>query len=86
MPTIKFKKFAETFFNLSPRPKKGSGEEQDLYILLSNSGVVEKDFGGISTIPTTFIIDKKGFIRYKFSGEQDTDIYKKAIDVLLKEK
>lgn len=73
--TSRFKKFI-----------KRINEKFDFYVLLSNGGMVERDYEGIPVVPTTFIIDKKGFIRYKYSGENDMNIYKKAIDDLLNEK
>lgn len=40
-------------------------------------------YGGISTIPTTFVIDKEGNIFEKFEGTQDIKKITKAIDKVL---
>jgi len=44
-----------------------------------------RDFGHIND-PTTFIIDKKGQIRYRLDGDRDYETYKTIADKLIAEK
>ncbi|MBI5416472.1 TlpA family protein disulfide reductase [Candidatus Poribacteria bacterium] len=74
MPTSKFKRFIKKVLMV------------DFYLLLSDGGEIEKKFENVPVIPTTYIIDKKGYIRNEFKGENDIKIYKEIIDKLLIEK
>ncbi|MBI5417732.1 TlpA family protein disulfide reductase [Candidatus Poribacteria bacterium] len=61
-------------------------KEFECMMLLSDGGLVEKNFGGIPVLPTTFLLDKNGFIRKKYIGAQKMETLKKDIDELYKEK
>lgn len=52
-------------------------------ILIANNEVV-KSYGGISAIPTTFIINKKGEIVEKVIGYRDKEFFEEKIKELLK--
>ncbi len=52
-------------------------------VLIANREVVES-YGGISAIPTTFIINKKGEIVEKVIGYRDKEFFKEKIEELLK--
>jgi peroxiredoxin len=54
-------------------------------IMLANDQVVS-DFGGISAIPTTFVIDKHGRVRASFVGYRPASEFEKLIQQLTKEK
>lgn len=44
---------------------------------------VTNDFGGVASIPTTFIIDQNGDIVKQFIGLQDVSVYKSEIEKLI---
>lgn len=53
-------------------------------VVMGNSKVIQ-DYGGITGIPTTFIIDKKGNIVEKFVGYRPKEVFEKSIKRLLSE-
>ncbi len=55
------------------------------YLLLMADEKVINEYGGISAIPTTFIIDKKGVVRYRHIGSQDMSLLQKQVEALLAE-
>ncbi len=55
------------------------------HILIGNYKVTQ-DYGGIRGIPTTFVIDKKGYIRAKYVGYRPKEVFKRDIIMLLNEK
>ena len=54
-------------------------------VAISSDGRVEQAYGGISGIPTTFLIDKKGRIAKKMVGYHEKGILEKDIRALLAE-
>jgi len=54
------------------------------YPILMADGQVQKAFGGIRSIPTTFIIDAEGNMRYRYIGYRDKAVFEAAILPLLK--
>ena len=54
------------------------------YPILMADGQVQKAFGGIRSIPTTFIIDAEGNMRYRYIGYRDKAVFETAILPLLK--
>lgn len=55
------------------------------HILIGNYKVTQ-DYGGIRGIPTTFVIDKKGYIRAKYVGYRPKEVFERDIIMLLNEK
>ncbi len=54
--------------------------------LLMADGKVQGRYGGIHTIPTTFVIDKKGIVRYQYTGSPPGKLtFQKNIEELLGE-
>jgi len=53
-------------------------------VVMGNSKVVQ-DYGGITGIPTTFIIDRKGNIVQKFIGYRPKEVFENEIKKLLSE-
>jgi peroxiredoxin len=45
---------------------------------LANEAIV-RDFGGLTSIPTTFLIDADGVIRQKWVGYNDKAVYERAV-------
>ncbi len=43
-------------------------------------------YGGIRGIPTTFVIDKKGYVRGAFEGYRDASVFQNLIQKLTEEK
>jgi cytochrome c-type biogenesis protein len=58
--------------------------KQEYTILIGGESVQEK-FGGIPSLPTTFIIDREGRIRKKIIGARDREGFEKEIKPLLDE-
>jgi hypothetical protein len=58
--------------------------KQDYTVLLGGESVQEK-FGGIPSLPTTFIIDREGRIRQKILGARDRAGFEAFIKPLLDE-
>jgi peroxiredoxin len=55
------------------------------YPILMNDGRADKDYGGITSIPTTFVIDRAGNIRQKYVGYREKDVFEADIKALLVE-
>lgn len=53
-------------------------------IVLAGDSDIQSAYGDISMIPTTFIIDRKGMIRDKKVGKEDTADYEKQILAVLR--
>lgn len=53
------------------------------YTLVHDSPDLQKQFGGIQGVPTTFLIGRDGIIRYKVVGFEYTDSIEKALQPLL---
>ncbi len=53
------------------------------YTILLGDRDVPDLYGGILSIPTTFIIDREGFIRNKYIGYRDKEVFKEGIKELL---
>jgi len=55
------------------------------YPILMTDGRVDKAYGGIPSIPTTFVIDSAGNIRQKYIGYQEKAVFETDIKALLAE-
>ncbi|MFQ5631079.1 MAG: peroxiredoxin family protein [bacterium] len=56
-------------------------------LLMADHSRVKREYGGITAIPTTFVIDKKGVIRYRYVGAPpDKLAFQKHLEELLAEK
>ena len=55
------------------------------YPILMTDGQVDKAYGGIPSIPTTFVIDSAGNIRQKYVGYRDKAVFEADIKALLEE-
>ncbi|MFH1881189.1 MAG: TlpA disulfide reductase family protein [Planctomycetota bacterium] len=55
------------------------------YPILMTDGQVDKAYGGIPGIPTTFVIDSAGNIRRKYVGYRDKAVFEADIKALLAE-
>ena len=55
------------------------------YPILMTDGQVDKAYGGITAIPTTFVIDSAGNIRRKYIGYRDKAVFEADIKALLAE-
>ena len=53
------------------------------YPVLISDGQVTKAYGGINSIPTTFVIDSAGNIRKKYVGYRDKSVFEADIKELL---
>jgi hypothetical protein len=53
--------------------------------VLIGGETVQDKFGGIPSLPTTFIIDRQGRIRQKIIGARDREGFEKEIKPLLEE-
>jgi peroxiredoxin len=58
--------------------------KQEYTVLIGGEGVQEK-FGGIPSLPTTFIIDREGRIRQKIIGARDRTGFEREVKPLLEE-
>ena len=63
--------------------KPFAAEHQINYTMLIASSETAKDYGGITGIPTTFVVDKQGTIVKKFLGYTDPEVFEAAIQPLL---
>ncbi len=63
--------------------KPFADEHQINYTMLIASSETAKDYGGITGIPTTFVVDKQGTIVKKFLGYTDPEVFEAAIQPLL---
>jgi len=55
------------------------------YPILMTDGRIDRAYGGITGIPTTFVIDSAGNIRQKYIGYRDKDVFEADIKTLLAE-
>ena len=55
------------------------------YPILMNDGQADRAYGGIRSIPTTFVIDRAGNIRQKYVGYRDKAVFEAGIKTLLAE-
>jgi len=55
------------------------------YPILMTDGRVDRVYGGITGIPTTFVIDRAGNIRRKYVGYRDKSVFETDIKALLAE-
>ena len=55
------------------------------YPILMTDGQVDRVYGGITAIPTTFVIDSAGNIRQKYIGYRDKAVFETDIKTLLAE-
>jgi peroxiredoxin len=53
------------------------------YNLLIGDDKVTDLYGGIMSIPTTFVIDKEGNIRNRYIGYRDKEVFEEAVEGLL---
>jgi thiol-disulfide isomerase/thioredoxin len=53
------------------------------YTMLMANSAVQSGFGGISAIPTTFIIDRNNLLRAKYVGTRSRTVFENAIRPLL---
>ena len=53
------------------------------YPILMSDGQVEKAYGGITSIPTTFVIDSANNIRRKYIGYRDKSVFEADIKTFL---
>ena len=60
-------------------------ENKMRYPLVMGDTKITQDYGGIRGIPTTFLIDKKGRIAYKYVGFTEAWKFERAISALLSE-
>ncbi|MBU4376117.1 MAG: TlpA family protein disulfide reductase [Candidatus Omnitrophica bacterium] len=63
--------------------KRFAAERRINYPVLIDDGLVSKAYGPIYSIPTTFIIDKKGNITQKIIGSRTKKEFEKIIEPLL---
>jgi len=56
------------------------------YTLLMADDAIVKAYGGVSAIPTTFLLDHKGRVRHRKVGTTDPSEYESLVVSLLKEK
>ena len=54
------------------------------YMMLIANDETARDYGGITGIPTTFVIDKDGKIVKRFMGYTDPEVFEETIRPLLK--
>jgi cytochrome c biogenesis protein CcmG/thiol:disulfide interchange protein DsbE len=55
------------------------------YPVVMGNGRVASDYGGITAIPTTFVIDRQGNIVAGYQGLTDQGTFESVITKLLKE-
>ena len=65
--------------------KSFAGKHRINYPILMTDGQVDKAYGGITAIPTTFVIDRAGNIRQKYVGYRDKAVFEADIKALLAE-
>jgi peroxiredoxin len=70
----------------SEKAKTFAADNKMNYPILMADEKVKRDYGGISTIPTTFVIDKKGIIRDSHVGvPSDMMVFQRKLEELLAE-
>lgn len=65
--------------------KRRAGEMGITYRQALCTREVQRDYGEITGVPVTFLIDKQGRMRYRWEGARDSQTFRHAIDRLLKE-
>ena len=55
------------------------------YTILFPNDRVERDYGNIRAIPTTFVLDRKGIIRKKYIGFTQKEVFEEDVKALLAE-
>ena len=66
--------------------KTFAAENRMNYPILMADVKVKRDYGGIPAIPMTFVIDKKGIVRYQYTGvPSDSMAFQKNVEELLAE-
>ncbi len=55
------------------------------YPVVIGDRAISKAYGGITGIPTTFVLDKEGRIYKKYVGYRPLSLFKKDVETLLKE-
>ena len=69
-----------------PELVKAFGEKFGVnYPLVMADEAIQKAFGGIEAIPTTFLIDRDGQIRDRKVGAEETETYEKKVAAVLAE-
>ena len=53
------------------------------YPLIQDSPALQKQFGGIQGVPTTYLFDREGILRYKVIGFEHSETIEKALQPLL---
>ena len=53
------------------------------YSLIQDSLELQKQFGGIQGVPTTYLFDRNGILRYKVVGFEHTEVVEKALQPFL---
>lgn len=53
------------------------------YPLIHGDGSLVEKYGGVGTVPTSFIIDRSGEIRYRVPGRIPKDMLRSVLDKLL---
>ena len=56
------------------------------YTVVMGDDAIQKAFGAIDAIPTTFLIDRQGRIRDRKTGSEETESYERKIRAVLDEK
>ncbi len=69
----------------APGLKKRSAEMGVTYRQAICTREVQRDYGEVTGVPVTVLIDKQGQIRYRWDGNRDLQTFRHAIDRLLKE-
>jgi cytochrome c-type biogenesis protein len=55
------------------------------YPILLDGDSIGHQFGGVGSLPTTFIIDRQGRLRYRVSGQRNRATFEAAVKLLLDE-
>jgi len=53
------------------------------YVVLMGNDATRYMFGGVKAVPTTFVVDRDGIMRYRFEGKEGVEQLEKAIVPLL---
>ncbi|MEA3368847.1 MAG: TlpA disulfide reductase family protein [Candidatus Ratteibacteria bacterium] len=68
-----------------PALKQFAHEIQINYPIAIGSKSIERSFGGIKALPTTLLVDKRGRIRFRFTGYTPKEVFEEKIKFLLRE-